>query len=68
MSKISKHKLRLKKTRNTYRTSEYMVLVDGEEIGKAGSVEEVIFLVKMHYPKSDLGQVILQLTDFFNDA
>lgn len=43
-----------------------MVLVDGEEIGKAGSVEEVIFLVKMHYPKSNLSDVTSTMEGFFN--
>ena len=68
MSKRTKHKLRLKETRDTWSTGEYELLVDDVVLGKACSVAEVIFLVRMHYPKSDLRDVTSTMKGFFNEA
>ena len=68
MSKRTKHELRVEETIGTWDTGEYLVLVDDVVLGKACSVEEVIFLVKMHYPKSNLRNVTSKIKGFFNEA
>ena len=68
MSKRIKHELRVEETIGTWDTGEYLVLVDDVVLGKACSVEEVIFLVRMHYPKSNLSDVTGVIKGLFNEA